>query len=598
MRSRPDVKHQQLGGRLGPRLAQIVRDSHTAHLLGTADYRAKLHAEGLNEFFRGMSREKHQFTSPLWALFLGAEDTPPELEEALRFIAHGQGELSEVMGSLGLGQAVGTSILSGISNYLAPINQRLIATQPNSLVDPATLAAAVARGWTDEDTAKAEAARGGINSGRFNLLHNLALQYPSLTEMLTLWRRGEIDEEQVVEGLERIGLHSGYTHGLLSLKRQHLQPADAALMVLKGIMSEGEGTATAGYEGLDPQDFHKLVLATGEPPGLMQLLEAYRRGFIDKERLEKGIKQSRVRDEWADVVERLRFVPASPSDALRGVVQHHISEAEGKQIAEWGGLRPEDWDWLVQTEGNPLAVGESLSLYNRGLMSQAEVEQAMRESRLKDKYTSKAMHLHVKLPPAFQIGKMVATGSMTMKRAAELLRWEGYPDDVAQSFVHSSSSDQAAKAKNIAEGQVLELYHDHALTEAEALAHLEALGYHGHNAKLLLTTTDLKRDRTLQEAALSPIRTAYVGRHINEQEASSDIDKLRIASTQRDYLLALWNIERASHRKLLTEAQIVKANEKELFTDEVALERLQGLGYTESDARLLLDLEKGRKAPA
>jgi len=568
------------------------------HLQRTAGTRAKLSAEGANEFFRGMSREKWQHLSPLWGLYLGGEDTPPELEAALQFIAHGQGEASEILSSLGMGQVVGTSILSAIQNYLAPLNQRLIASQPNSLLDPSAIAAAMAARIPNAPNPYAEAARAGVDATRLNVMYELAQQWPGLPELIELWRRGVADEQQVVEAMERSGMRIEWINRSLTLKREHLSPADAALGVLRGHLTEAQGLVIAEYNGVDQSDFETLVYNTGEPPGLEQMLMGLRRGFISEAELRKGIRQSRVRDEWTPLVEKLRFTPASPADAVNAVVQGHLSAGEAKQIAEWGGLRPEDFGWLVENAGNPIANGQALELWNRGVIDQRRVEEAIREGRTKDKYIPNVLALRVKLPPVFQTVKAVATGGLSPARGAELLKHEGYEPDVIAGLVHSATSEQAGKAKALAATQVEELYEENAFTEAQALAHLELLGLTHANAILTLRVADLKRERKIVDAALSPIKSQYTARHITEAEASGLMDKLRIPSSQRDLLLEVWTIERAAVRKVLTPAQVVAANKAQLIDDRSAEVRLEDHGYTLEDARILLDLEKGRKVPA
>jgi hypothetical protein len=568
------------------------------HLYRTAAYRARIHAEGLNEFFRGMSREKRQHTSPLLELYLKSGEIPPELEKALEFIAHGQGELAEVLNSLGIGGAISGSILSGISNYLAPINQRLIATDPNSLLDAATLASLVQRGWIGEEEAHAEAQRGGMNDNRFRLLHRLAENYPSLGETLELWRRGLISEGDAAEYLERNAVSGEQISLLLNLKREHIGVPDAALAVLRGHLTEAEGEAIAAFSGVTPEDFKTIIYNTGEPPGLMQMLEGLRRGFISDSELQKGIRQSRVRDEWIPLVEKLRFSPASPADAVNAVVQGHLPEDTAKQIAEWGGLRPEDFGWLVENAGNPMSNMQAIELWNRGVISQQRVEEAIREGRTKDKYIPNMLNLRVKIPPPFEVVKMVSTGGVSPSRGAELLHHSGYESDVVTGLVHAATSEQATKAKALAQSQVEELYEELAISEAEALQHLRVLGVSEANGRLILKVADLKRERKLIDAAMTPIKTQYTARHIDEVEASTYLDKLGVPSGQRDLYLSLWTIERASKREVLTPAQVVSANRLGLIPDAAAEQRLVDHGYSLEDARILLDSEKGRTVPA
>lgn len=597
MSNHPHNKHQRLGGKLGPRIADTASRAMSDHLQRTADYRSRVSAEAALKFFETITREKLQHVTPFTRLYLGHADTPPEVEKLLQFISHGQGEGSELLNMLGVGQAVGTSIGAGLANFLAPVNQHLIATSPNSLLGADTAAAADRAGVMSHAWAASEAAKQGLDSARFTVLQQMAEVFPGINEVLELLRRGNIDFAGAESILKRQRIAPHWIPYILALKRVHLPPADAALMALRGIIGETEGREIASNAGFTHEDFDKLVAVTGEPPGLMQLLEAYRRGFIDKPRLDKGIKQSRVRNEWIDVVERLRFVPASPADALRGVVQGHLSVAEGKKIAMWGGLRPEDWDWMEQTEGNPPGPMEMLHLMNRGLMSEAQVKQGLRESRLKNKYIPSIIHLRTRLPEGRQITAMLGRGAISHARATQLLREVGYEPDIATALVHSATSDQVAREKALASGTISELYHDHAITRDAALKALESLGYHRANAELLLRVTDLRREHALQTAAISPIRSSYVAHHITQATASTDLDRLGIPASQRDHLLRLWTVDRAAHRRTLTEAQVIKANVAGLFTDEVTIQRLEAMGYTNEDSRILIDLEKGRTKP-
>ena len=598
MAHRPTGIHQQLGGKVGPRVATIISKAMSEHLLRTAGTRAKLSAEGANEFFRGMSREKRLHTASLLALMLGQEGVPPELEKVLEFIAYGQGELSEVIGALGLGGAIATPMGAAIANWLAPFNHKALSEAPNTLIDPGTAARAEAMGIKEGPGWVGEAAGNGVSAQRFAALVRLNEQWPGVGELLELWRRGIVGEGDVREALQRNATATGWAQHLMQLKREHLSPADAALAVLRGIIDEDAGIEIAAISGLDTEDFRTLIGNTGEPPGLMQLLEGYRRGFIDDARLQRGIRQSRVRNEWIDLVEKLRFAPASTADAVNGVVQNHLTPAQGKSIAEQNGLEGADFGWMVENAGNSLANGEILQLWNRGEVSQATVEQNIREGRTKDKYIPHVLQLRWKIPPVRELAKAIQDGSMSQTRGSELLHKEGYEPDVVQALVASAATSQVAKTHSLAQSQIEALYEDHGIDENTALEMLAILGLHSANAHLVLRLVDLKRERKLQLAATAPIRSAYVARHISETEASGLLDKLKLTGEQRDFYLSLWAIERASTKKVLTEAQTIKANELGIIDDENCEQRLVGKGYTLEDARILMTLEKKRTHPA
>lgn len=588
----------RLGARLGPRLATILSDTLTEHLQRSGPHRAKLAAEGANEFFRGVGAEKRQNYSPLLDMFVGRDGVPAELDRALRFMAHGEGEASEIVSMLATAQGVSTPISAAIANWLAPTNQFYIAQSPHAVLSPGDAAQATRAGLAPFEWAESEAAKGGFDAYRFGLLSELAIQWPGLGELLELWRRKAISEADVKAALQRSGLDGAYVNLLPNLKRVYLQPADGALMALRGIIDTEKGHEIAAHSGLDAADFDLLVEATGEPPGLMQLLEAFRRGFIDDARLEKGVRQSRVRDEWIDVVKKLRFTPASTADAVSALVQNHLDHGRAKQVAEQNGLDPADFDWLVEVNGNPPSPTQLYDLLNRHVIGEAEVKQGLREGRLKDKYIDSVVHLRRRILPERQVMQLVTRGAINTAGALRMLEEYGYDAHDADAIAYAGIHAQTQRERPLTAGEITKALTEGLIADHEARVLLEGLGYHAASVELLLRSAALHQEIAYRRQAVAQIRSAYVARHIAIGTASSDLDRLGVDAAQRDYLLSLWEVDQAAHTKSLTEAQIIKANTLGLLTDDAAEQRLQALGYDLFDTRILLDSEKGRSSAA
>src|SRR5439155_22359841 len=153
------------------------------------------------------------------------------------------------------------------------------------------------------------------------------------------------------------------------------------LGVLKGVISHDAAVHEAAKTGLDAGDMSFIEDIIGEPIGLQELLFAFRRGFINTERLVHGIRQSRIRNEWVDVIEKLRYVPISASEAVTATVQNHLDQNTAKRLVSENGIDPQWFDVMYETEGNPPGPGQMLDLLNRGQMSVADVKQGLRESR-------------------------------------------------------------------------------------------------------------------------------------------------------------------------------------------------------------------------
>ena len=581
--------HSKLGARLGPRIARVVVDAQADHLRTTGHHRARIEAEAKHLFWRDISKERDVHVSPLLRLLTAHEDHPDEVKRALGFMLGGQGELAGMLASRTLGTAAAQGIGAGLADLLAPINQRIMQERPNLTLAPSDAAQAVAAGIWAFDTGRDEAGRNGINTDRFGILHELAISYPDYATALELHRRGIADDAEVLGWLKRAGYTDIGARELLQLARVILAPPDLALGVLRGNISADDGRRVAAQSGVDAHDFDLLVENTGEPPGLEQLLEAYRRRFIDKARLDRGIRQSRVRNEWTDVVERLRFAPMQTADAVEAVVRNYISPAEGESIAEQNGLEPEHWQTLLLAHGRPPGLGQMLQLWNRGEASEEQVAQAIRESDVKDKYIGQALHLRYKIPAERLLVTLVKDGSLPVARAHELLQKEGYEADVADAIIKAGTSQRTAGHKQLALATVEQLYEAHAIDEATAAKHIEALGYPASDVPLILRVNDAKRLLRWRDSAIAAVRTGFLGHHTSEAEARAQLSNVGVGAEEIAHLLTLWVIERQAHRRSLTEAQIVHAMRGGHIDAAQAQSRLEGIGYGPNDALFLVE---------
>lgn len=576
------------GAKIGPRIADLTVRAMNQHLKATGHHRAKIAAAGGVEFFKTITAESKAHAGHIFRALADHPDLHPEAAPLMAFLAHGEGELQALLSTASLSSGLQTSIGGAIANMLAPLNQDLISKSPFSLVPIGGAIEMAHRGIVSEEWARNEAAKQGINANRFKYLSNLAVQYPDPSMVLDMVNRGDLPEEDALDILRRHGFAEWLRPVILAERRTLLDPSDLALMTLRGILTKEEGRAKAAKRGLHAADFDLMTESTGEPPADMMLLEAYRRGFIDKPRLERGIRQSRVRNEWIDVVERLRYSPASTSDAVRAVVQNQLSDSEGQKIAQQNGLEPDHWDWLVKTEGNPLAFGQMLELYNRGEATEAQVKQAIREGRTKNKYVDLAVKLGRRLPPERTVVSMIGHGVIDHERGVHLLRSLGFDAQSSKELVAQGTSSKTAKDKDLAKADVLALYHEHAIDSARATKMLKALGYAADESSWLLKLQDLRRETAWRNQAVTVIRSAVLARHISMDQARADLQGAGLPADQISHLVKLWTLELSAMRRTLTEPQILHAVKKGLMDPETASGRLVGMGYSVDDAHLLI----------
>lgn len=579
------------GDKLIPKLIPVIRDAIIATKRGLAHHEVTVRSSATQVIIDRMGEELAEVIQPVFARMLARGELPPDLHDMVTKAASGkhqwQSSALTLLGMSGATSALGTVI----SNYMYPVTRDLINTSPHLVPNPQDLAAMASHGHTPYTDAQMEALGQGFNDTWFNRMSAASQSYPSPADVQELYRRNEISESDALRYLLFDGFQGADADRMLSLSSQVISIADAALAVLRGNITHEQGIAIAKEAGFDAQQFAILVGNTGEPPGVMDMLAMFRRGIIDQATLEKGILESRLRNEWIPHILSYRFQPMTTADAIDAFVQNHIDLSRLEQVAKENGLRAEDLQPLTETAGEPLSKTEMLTLYKRGQVTAEQVRQALRESRLKDKYVDTALLLARAIPPLFTIRQLLSSGSITDETAAHLLAEDGYEPGLIKAIIHSAHKQKTTKVRTVTEGMLSELYQEQAISGETFLAELVAFGYTKAEAEQIKQVDDWRIAKISRDNAISHLRSQYVGGKIDEHLVQGELDALLIPASMRDKLLADWNLEIKATARLLTEAQITAAWSLGFVTDVDAVARLMHLGYSENNAWLLLSIK-------
>lgn len=490
----------------------------------------------------------------------------------------------------GLGYVIGYIGSQLATPLMLPLIHEVNAHTTNLLFDPETAAGLVVKGIIGTDQGRSESSGGGLDVPHFDDLVAAAVIYPALGETLRLLNMQLITEDQAALFLTRQGVPAEHQDKLLALRRMLLSPADLALATLRGEMTAEVMQGYADQLGVTADDMAVLIGNTGEPPGLMQMLEAYRRDFIDKDRLERGIRQSRVRDEWIDVVEDLRYAPMSTADAITAAVRNYITSDQARAIADQNGLIPAQFDTLLAAHGRPIATGEALELLNRGLMTADQVKEVVRQSDVKDEYVDDVLQLARRLIPYRTINTILTHGVRDKAWGVSYLQLLGYSADDADALAATATTAKTAALKQITEAQILDLYEAKAITKDQANELLLNVGYDSDESAYVLDATEAKQSLAEQKKAIAAVRAAYLANRISKADASNQLDALQVMSDQRDLLLKDWVTEKAGIVKTPTEGQLTSAVYYGILTYDAAKSRLMDLGYSQEDAILVIDV--------
>lgn len=492
--------------------------------------------------------------------------------------------------SFGSGYFLGYAAFQLAEPYLRYVQHFIENEAQSQIFDPATAADLAARQIITPTFGQSEAGGGGFDSTHWNELLDAAYIRPPWDVALRLWNRGYIAETDVNTALQYGGIPEYWWPALKELRQEILTPADWALAALRGAVSEADALAGAAQWGISADSFNTLMLNTGEPPGLMQLLEAYRRGFIDQPTLELGIRQSRVRDQWIPTIEALRYVPMSTANAANAVVRGYLSDAQGADIAQQNGLEPDHWQYVLESNGRPPSHEQLATLYLRGIITQAQFEQGIRESDIKDKYIQDVFDLRVKFLPLFEARTLLNAGEITGATFSEQLLVQGYEQSVIDEILAAAGTGKKATAKHLTASDYTDLYTDGILNRADTITGLESIGYNASDANSILDIADAKVTNAIVKQQVSNVREQFNRYKLTQAEALSELQTIGLQTAQANQLVAAWDAVRPDGTRSLTEAQILKAAKDGYITTDDAHNRLRGLGLSDTDATLLVTI--------
>ena len=388
-----------------------------------------------------------------------------------------------------------------------------------------------------------------------------------------------------------------------------LSPPELADLVVRNYLDHGAAEAIAKKNGVSPEDFALMVKNAGAAPDTTMLMEGFRRRVLGWDSSQgglpsvlEGIREGRLADKWAPLIQALGEVPIGVADAVDGVVENQISFDEGAQAAYENGLSRENFQILVNIRGNPPGPAELMEMVRRGIIpvdgtgpDVLSMTQGISEGATKDKWVPALKALLTVLPPEGRIVALLRAGAITRDQAIGYFKQLGYDETIAAGFAAEASHTKTQHAKDLARGDIEKLYSDKLIDASTFTSMVGALGYTADEADYLMAIQDMHKVAAIADAAITRIRSYFIARKIDDQTATAALAALKVPADAATQYLTAWRIDRDADVKLLTEAQVAAAWALELLTDGQALNSLQALGYTPFDAWVILSLKN--KAP-
>lgn len=474
---------------------------------------------------------------------------------------------------------------------------------------PADVAMAILRSYMSEADGQAEVKPQGVTPSMLKILADLAGDAPGPDELAVALRRHLIDEDgkgpastSYEQGIAETRLHNKWGPIVRELAKQLLSAPDAASAVVRNFLSDEQGVKAAELQGVDSATFETLVHLSADAPGPQQLAEALRRGAIpldgkgpESTSFQQGIAEGRLADKWAPVIRVLSQMWPTPDDALNAVLKGDIPDADGKAMYEKLGGDPQFYPWLLSSIGDAPSPLEAASMAARGIIDwegsgpdSTSFAQAVREGRLRDKWTPAVKAATVFLPTAGEIITFLSQGSMDRDEAARLLAQHNMTSEQIGWYLNEAALASTTDYRGLTQSSVIDMYKSRMLSSDDAVALLEVLHISKDAAGLLLSYADMQQVYQNVQESVRRIATLYTSRKITADTAISALSSLGIPQAGIEDIMQTWRIQAAASVKTLTATQIAEGFLYEAMTQAEAMGELENIGYTPFDAWVVL----------
>lgn len=469
--------------------------------------------------------------------------------------------------------AIGAAVAEALRPEAVAIGQEAWSLTPTRAIPAGTAAAAAAEGLTSKGADAGEAAQEGYDAERFATMVETQRTAPGVPQLLTLWRRGAINDAELLHGLRKSKLETMWDAPLQTLRDERLDPAVIATSVQRGIMHDpgllpvGPPTAVgkvppmpvaqldtlaeAAASGINEERLAALTRIVGLPPAPGELLQLVNRGTIEDADFYRGVAEGNTRNEWGPFLLTLKRRLLTPHEYAELRLRGWIDDSAMYAGAALSGLEKEDTTLLHSMLGRPIPVHQVTTGLARGGTFGGTGEgvpeaflRSLEEGNLRPEWYSLAYANRYTLPSAFVLRQLLKDGALDVHDAEQLFLQSGWPPELA------------AKV-----------------------------------ATKYAPTATIATDKHLAKAQTQLWNAAHRSYVTDESDAAAAADvftALGVADGVRGEIVGLWDRERELIRRTLTPAQIKKAAKGGTFTEAEAIARLERLGYNAADAGTFL----------
>lgn len=416
--------------------------------------------------------------SPVLATFYAEHSANGALPDEVRGLLAKITDPEHFTESLLIGVAVGATIYPILGSLIAPTTQDIAnevwSHNPVVPLTGAELATGVLKGVLTEDHATTQAALVGLNADRFGNLVQIAGQSIGPMDALLLWRRKQIDDDELLDVLRYSNLNPKFFDMVKLL--QYAPPGQGAVIAgaLKQHLSEDDARTKLAEAGTNPDNYDWLLASAGRPPGVEMVVQLWNHELATEADVERTIAQSDINPAFTELVKltRLYFVP--PRSVVPMLRAGAITPAEADRKLAQHGVQPDD-----------------------------------RAAFIAEATHSAAHMVSAKDATASQVTRAYEQELITETEARTKLAALKYVPDAIDLLIELTDNTRIEREQNLAISAMRSKYVSHGIDRQDVQANLATIGVPTAAVTRMLTLWTLERNANVHKLTPAGIMKAY-----------------------------------------------------------------------------------------
>lgn len=440
--------------------------------------------------------------------------------------------------------------------------------------------------------------------------------YPSQAEFIDMWRKKIIDNAQLRDAFDKVGLDRSF-HSDMALAAVELIPPEAIQQLfLRGIMNESMHDlymSRFGYSNIDVDMLKELYFFL--PPVQDLIRMAVREVFTPEIASAYGLN----RDYPSALTPLARKVGLNEETARQYWAAHWElpSATQGFEMFHRGFISYEELEtllraldympfWrepLINMAYNPLTRVDTRRMYGLGVLNRNEVKRAYKDLGYNDENAERLTEFTIRYednngqPQAEEFRALTRTtyeraydnGVMSREEAKDAIKDLGYHSDDAELLLDiidfnnklnskpEKPSDSVKRAIKI----TLDAYRRKSLNRKETLDMLQDYGYSAKDARSELDFIDYEVQVKLKDNILTKAKAQYLEGLIERHELVTILSKSDFVGSEIGSILRELDVIRDFKDNKPSKTELLAMFKKGIIEDKKFLEELSNLGYND-----------------